>query len=257
MKALALQFLTAVLDRTSGVSLLREFLARLATQGIDIDVTLDTEIGVALEDLNPKKTAKSGCESRGIKLLGALAAAGMIAAHSVNTSRNSDNFGVVTVFDCRPTLNPPLSSNEIGFYSTGLITSHAVNKTDTFWNLAEKTYAAFTKSKKTNKHFTDMALINYLMCKAIDNPALTPSSSQRTSLLSAVLNNDCWMAQVGLEDFVSCASGHGVGPSITITDTVHEGQLKCTLSYPAPLHSREQIVEIVDKMKSILIDATD
>lgn len=55
-----------------------------------------------------------------------------------------------------------------------------------------------------------------------------------------------WLTEVGLEDFFVCASGHGVGPSMTILDVFHEDQLKCTISYPSPLHSREQIVDIVD-----------
>lgn len=145
-----------------------------------------------------------------------------------------------------------------GFYSTGVITSHSITKTESFWNIAEKMYATFTKLKKTNKHFTDMGLSNYLMCKVIDNPALTPSSSQRTSFLSifeetSVIDEDRLTEETGLEDFVICASGHGAGPSITIIYVVHEGQLKCNISYPSPLHSREQIADIVDKMKNLLV----
>jgi hypothetical protein len=40
----------------------------------------------------------------------------------------------------------------------------------------------FANSKNCNRHFLDMADLNFL--KAIDNPGLTPSSSLRTALLS-------------------------------------------------------------------------
>uniref|UniRef100_A0A7N0TH80 Condensation domain-containing protein n=1 Tax=Kalanchoe fedtschenkoi TaxID=63787 RepID=A0A7N0TH80_KALFE len=312
-RVLALQFLTVALDRTAGNSLLKEFLARLASRG-DADSTtqkLNTEIGAALEDLNPKKMAKglwssgksllsntvtsvglnnlcfkdtkslprssrilrmeldraqtqnllAGCEKRGIKLHGVTAAAGMIAAHSVNASRNNVNFGVVMVFDCRPSLNPPPPSNFMGFYSTGILTPHPVGKNESLWDLAEKTQKAFTKEKKTNKHLTEIVILNTLFCKAIEHPALTPSSAQRTSLLSvfedpAIMDGyHSTKELLGLEDFISIAAAHGAGPSITFTDTILDGQLKFTVAYPSPLHSREQLVEIVDKMKNILVDA--
>ncbi|KAK7285446.1 hypothetical protein RJT34_20219 [Clitoria ternatea] len=51
---------------------------------------------------------------------------------------------------------------------------------EALWELEKKTYGAFASSKRENRHFTDMANLNFLMCKAMENPGLTPSFSLRT-----------------------------------------------------------------------------
>lgn len=60
--------------------------------------------------------------------------------------------------------------------------------------------------------------------------------------------------EIGIEDYMGCASIHGVGPSIAIFDTIRDGSLDCVCVYPAPLHSREQMQEVVNKMRVILIE---
>ncbi|KAI3471801.1 hypothetical protein Pfo_028454 [Paulownia fortunei] len=179
----------------------------------------------------------SGCKSRGIKLCGALAAAGLIAAHStkLESDQLKKKYGVVTLTDCRSLLEPALSNHH-------------------FW-----IYTDLANYKKCNKHFSDMADINFLMRKAIENPSLTASSSLRTSVISVfedpVIDNSQQMQQeIGLEDYMGCASVHGVGPSIALFDTIRDGELDCACVYPSPLHSREQMNELVDHMKKILID---
>lgn len=97
------------------------------------------------------------------------------------------------------------------------------------------------------------------MCKAIDNPGLTPSSSLRTALISvfedAVFVDSAEMhGEIGLEDYVGCASAHGVGPSLALFDTIRNGELDCACVYPWPLHSTEQIQGLVDHMKRILVE---
>lgn len=62
------------------------------------------------------------------------------------------------------------------------------------------------------------------------------------------------LQELGLEDYVGCSSVHGVGPSIAIFDTVRDGRLDCACVYPSPLHSREQMQELIDHMKKILVD---
>lgn len=150
-----------------------------------------------------------------------------------------------------------------GFYHSAILNTHAVNGGEELWELAKKAYAAFAKSKNFNKHFSDMADLNFLMCKAIENPSLTSSSSMRTSVMSVfedtVIDDDSDRVQrdqVGLEDYMGCASVHGVGPSIAIFDTISNGRLDCVCVYPAPLHSRDQMLELVHNMKAILVDAT-
>jgi len=57
-----------------------------------------------------------GCKSRGIKLCGALAAAGMMAAWTSKCLPNyqREKYAVVTLVDCRSLLDPVLPSNHAG-----------------------------------------------------------------------------------------------------------------------------------------------
>ncbi|KAL2323064.1 hypothetical protein Fmac_027443 [Flemingia macrophylla] len=211
--------------------------------------------------LNQNHTTQllAGCKWSGIKLCGALVAAGLMAAHC--SKRSSRKYGVVTFTDCRSSLEPPLSDN-FGFYHSAILNTHEVKGGESMWELAKRTYEAFAKSKRCNKHLSDMADLSFLMCKAIENPGLTPSSSLRTSVMAVfedtvVDNGGSLQRQVGVEDYVGCASVHGVGPSIGIFDTVRDGSLDCVCVYPAPLHSRQQVQEILDNMKAILIQGAN
>ena len=107
-----------------------------------------------------------------------------------------------------------------------------------------------------------MADLNFLMCRAIENPGLTPSSSLRTSFISVfedpvIDETNEKYNEMGIEDYVGCASVHGVGPSIAIFDTIRDGKLDCACVYPYPLHSREQMQELIDNMRKILIDCCE
>lgn len=138
---------------------------------------------------------------------------------------------------------------------------HTINGTENLWDLAERSYSDFERYKKCNKHFSDLGDLNFLMAKAIENPSLTASSSLRTSLISVfedpVIDNTKQMKQeIDVEDYMGCASAHGIGPSIALFDTIRNGELDCACVYPAPLHSREQMNELVDHMKKILIDGS-
>ncbi|KAI3447448.1 hypothetical protein Pfo_004113 [Paulownia fortunei] len=203
----------------------------------------------------------AGCNSRGIKLCGALAAAALIAAHSTKIHPDhklKKKYGVVTLTDCRSILEPPLSTHHFGFYHSAILNIHTVNGTENFWDLAKSCYLDFAHHKKCNKHFSDMADLNFLMSKAIENPSLTASSSLRTSLVSVFEDpefdsSNQMQRKIGVEDYLGCASVHGVGPSIAIFDTVRDGALDCACVYPSPLHSRDQMNELVDHMSWVLI----
>ena len=150
--------------------------------------------------------------------------------------------------------------NEAGFYHSAILNTHDIRGREKLWELAKRTYTAFANAKKNNKHFSDMADLNFLMCKAIDNPGLTPSSALRTSFISVfedpVIDHSSELHdEIGLQDYIGCASVHGVGPSIAIFDTIRDGKLDCAFVYPWPLHSREQMQELVDDMKRVLVDA--
>ncbi|KAK9153645.1 hypothetical protein Sjap_001125 [Stephania japonica] len=153
----------------------------------------------------------------------------------------------------------------IRFYHSAIINTHDVHgggNTDYFWDLAKSCYTSFNNSKKSNKHFTDLNDLNLLMCKAIDNPSLTPSSSLRTSFMALWEDpkvddsNKSVSQEIGLLDCVDCASVHGIGSSIAVFDTIRDGALDCTCVYPTPLHSREQMEELVADMKRILIQGS-
>ncbi|KAH6830555.1 hypothetical protein C2S53_010473 [Perilla frutescens var. hirtella] len=203
----------------------------------------------------------AGCKSRGIKLCGALAAAGLIAAHStqLDSDKLKKKYGVVTLIDTRSLLEPPLSTHHFGYYQLPILNTHTINGRQKLWDLAEKSYGEFERYKKSNRHFSDMDDLNFLMKKAMENPSLTASSSLRTSLISVfedpVIDNTKEMKQeIGVEDYMGCSSAHGVGPSLAIFDTIRNGELDCACVYPAPLHSRDQIIQLVHLIKKILVD---
>eukprot|EP00268_Persea_americana_P033677 TRINITY_DN3331_c0_g3_i1.p1 TRINITY_DN3331_c0_g3~~TRINITY_DN3331_c0_g3_i1.p1 ORF type:complete len:454 (-),score=98.88 TRINITY_DN3331_c0_g3_i1:313-1674(-) len=205
----------------------------------------------------------AGCREREIKLCGALTAAGLIAANSKNIANNwSGNYTVVTMTDCRKYLDPVLQENCLGFYFSGILNTHSITKGEELWDVAKRCHMALSNAINSNKHFTDMGDLNFLMCKAIDNPGLTPSSSQRTAFMTmfedTVIDDSSYShEEVGLEDYIGCSSIHGVGPSVAVFDTVRNGRLDCTFVYPSPLHSRKQMQELIDDMKDILLRGGD
>ncbi|KAH6827878.1 GATA zinc finger protein [Perilla frutescens var. hirtella] len=96
------------------------------------------------------------------------------------------------------------------------------------WDLAKKCYTDFADHKKYNKQFSDMADLNFLMSKAIENPSLTASSSLWTSLVTVfedtmIDDSDHMQQTIGAEDYMGCTSVHSVGPSIAIFDNVRSG----------------------------------
>lgn len=104
-----------------------------------------------------------------------------------------------------------------------------------------------------------MGDLNFLMGRVMESPSVTAASSLRTSLISVmedpVIDDTQEMKrEIGVEDYVGCSSVHGVGPSVAMFDTVRNGELDCACVYPAPLHSREQMVELLRRMKKILVD---
>nr|XP_043608835.1 uncharacterized protein LOC122580632 [Erigeron canadensis] len=203
-----------------------------------------------------------GCKSRGIKLCGVLVSAMLLAVYSSRRLPNKNKrkkYGVIFLNDCRSYLQPALSHQHFGFYHSAINTVQEMKRAENLWDLATRSYTSFASAKNNNKHFTDVADLNYLMSKAIDNPSLTPKSSLRTALVTVFEDPVIEMASelsqdLLLDDYVGCASVHGVGPSIAIFDTIVDGQLDCLCVYPSPLHSREQIQELIANMQTNLVD---
>ncbi|KAJ1375877.1 hypothetical protein SESBI_50528 [Sesbania bispinosa] len=220
-------------------------------------------MSLAIEDMVPHGKAKKAMWARGLDMLG----------YSLNSLRLTNlKFNDTKTTRFSQVVRLQLNQNDtkgvlavspllyiFGFYHSAILNSHEIKEGDTLWELAKRTYGAFANSKECNKHFLDMANLNFLMCKAIENPGLTQSSSLRTTIISVfedtvVDNSIKKQREVGVEDYMGCASVHGVGPSIAIFDTVRDGSLDYVCVYPAPLHSREQMQELVSKMKVILIE---
>ncbi|XP_022982938.1 uncharacterized protein LOC111481632 [Cucurbita maxima] len=214
--------------------------------------------------LNSDETQKllAGCKSRGIKLCGALEAAGLIATRCSKDlpPHQTEKYAVVTLIDCRSLLDPPLTTHHLGFYHSAILNTHDISAEDTLWEVSERCYFSFSNAKDNNKHFTDMSDLNFLMGKAIENPGLTPSSSMRTALISAfedpiIYTSDPAQQHLGISDYIGCASAHGVGPSIALFDLIRDGQLDCACVYPSPLFSRDQMNQLFDEMKKILVSS--
>ncbi|XP_051113755.1 uncharacterized protein LOC127239585 [Andrographis paniculata] len=205
----------------------------------------------------------SSCQRNEIKLFELLAAAGLLATHSSKGIPEGqwEKYALVTLMDCRSVLDPPLCSNHIGFYHSAILNSHDIKGGEDLLELTKRVHSSFETAKSNKKHFTDMGDVNFLMCKAIENPGLTSMGSLRTSLISVFedlvidASNELHKG-LGLEDFIGCSSVHGVGPSIAIFDAIRDGKLDCACVFPFPLHSREQMQELVDKMKRILLEGT-
>ncbi|KAK2985985.1 hypothetical protein RJ640_026457 [Escallonia rubra] len=221
----------------------------------------DSRMDRTEQDSRRAERTELGCKSRGIKLCALVAAAGLLAARSSKCLPYGqwEKYAVATLIDCRSVLDPILTGHHQGFYHSALVNSHDLKGGEELWELAKRIYTSFANAKDNNKHFSDMADLNFLMCKAIDNPGLTPSSSLRTSLISVfedpvIDDSNKSHEGVGVEDYVGCASVHGVGPSIAVFDTIRDGELDCACVYPSPLHSREQMQDIVADMKRFLVD---
>ncbi|ESQ45238.1 hypothetical protein EUTSA_v10010329mg [Eutrema salsugineum] len=206
----------------------------------------------------------AGCKARGIKLWAAIAASGLISAYSSKKlpQNQGEKYAVVTLSDCRSILEPPLTPNDFGFYHSGILHTHDITGEEKLWDLAKRCYDSFTSAKNSNKQFTDMSDLNFLMCKAIENPNLTPSSSLRTAFISIFEDpvtdeyTEPALVSVAVRDYIGCASIHGVGPSVAVFDSLRDGKLDCAFVYPSPLHSREQMDGLIQHMKAILLQGS-
>jgi len=202
------------------------------------------------------------CKIQGTTMCGTLTAAGLKATAILkHLGNHSEHYSVITLIDCRSLVGSSLSDHIVGYYHSAILNTHHINEAVNFWELARRCSNALDTSIKNRKHFIDMSDVNFLMCQAIQHPSLTPSSSLRTSLIvvfEGPMVDDMGELKkaIGLEDYMGCSSVHGVGPSLAVFDTIRNGALDCACVYPAPLHSRKQMQELINCMKSILISST-
>ncbi|EFJ33342.1 hypothetical protein SELMODRAFT_407067 [Selaginella moellendorffii] len=217
-----------------------------------------TELVRASLSLEHTKSLTKRCVLEKTNLFGALVAAGLRATTIYKQLGNrSEHFAIIGLVDCRNHIDS-LSRSTAGFYHSAILNTHHVNQDTGFWDLSRRCSDSFSNAIKNRKHFTDMGDINYLMFQALQHPNLTPSGTLRTSLMVvfqdviADESEEETKHTLGLEDYVGCASVHGVGPSLALFDSIRDGCLHCNVVYPAPLHSREQIRKVVDDMMEIL-----
>ncbi|KAG6500959.1 uncharacterized protein LOC121997503 isoform X1 [Zingiber officinale] len=203
------------------------------------------------------------CKERAIKLCGAISAAAMLASHASKKFENDqyETYSVVTLIDCRKYLDPVLHEHNIGFYHSAIINTHSIHSGEGLWEVAKRCHDSYSNAMNNKKHLKDIGELNFLMCRAIENPQLTPSSSLRTALISVfeepvIHDSSKLQEEIGLDDYFGCASVHGVGPSIAVFDTIRDGKLDCACVYPSPLHSRKQIQELLEDMVRILTQGT-
>ena len=200
------------------------------------------------------------CKENGVKLCSAMAAATLLAARQSKKldSGQQETYSVATLINCRQFLEPALDDHNVGFFYSAITNTHKIHGEEGLWALAKRCHDSYISAKNSKKHLTDTADLNFLMCRAIENPQLTTASALRTALVSVFEEPATYdglsdlQSKAGVEEYVGCATVHGIGPSIGVFDSVRDGQLDCACMYPSPLHSRKQIQEMFDKVKRIL-----
>uniref|UniRef100_A0A0D9V833 Phthiocerol/phthiodiolone dimycocerosyl transferase C-terminal domain-containing protein n=1 Tax=Leersia perrieri TaxID=77586 RepID=A0A0D9V833_9ORYZ len=204
------------------------------------------------------------CKQNGVKLCAAMAAATLLATRQSKqlASNQQETYSIATLINCRKFLEPALDDHNVGFFHSAITNTHTIHGGEGLWELAERCQDSYTNAKNNKKHLTDISDLNFLMCRAIENPQLTTASALRTAIVSvfeepAVYELSDLQSKAGVEEFVSCATLHGVGPSIGMFDSMRDGQLDFVCMYPFPLHSRKQMQEILNKVKQILREGSN
>ncbi|RWR83568.1 Condensation domain-containing protein [Cinnamomum micranthum f. kanehirae] len=135
---------------------------RTANLGFE-DICTDRRTEVVRFQLDRDETDHllSKCRERDIKLSGAIAAAALIAANSSKHLPNnqSENYAVLTLVDCRGSLDPAPLDHHLGFYHSGILNMQSITKGERLWDVAKRCYTAFSNALKCNKHFTDMGVL--------------------------------------------------------------------------------------------------
>jgi len=85
-------------------------------------------------------------------------------------------------------------------------------------------------------------------------PMVTPSGSLRTSVLSTMYDpvvedlSQEVAAAVGVRDYLSCFSTHGVGSCLALFPFLRNSALQFSFIYSEPLFSREFMQKLVDSL---------
>ncbi|KAM0854855.1 hypothetical protein ACQ4PT_008534 [Festuca glaucescens] len=204
------------------------------------------------------------CKENGVKLCSAMAAAMLLAARQSKKveSGQQETYSTATLINCRQFLEPPLDDHNVGFFYSAITNTHKIHGEEGLWELAKRCHDSYTNAKNSNKHLTDTADLNFLMCRAIENPQLTTASALRTALVSVFEEPVTYdlsdlQSKAGVDDYACIATVHGIGPSVGVFDSIRDGRLDCACMYPSPLHSRKQMQELFDTVKRVLHDGSN
>ncbi|KAI5003660.1 hypothetical protein ZWY2020_030820 [Hordeum vulgare] len=286
--ALFVRIHTAACDRAASGALLRELLAHLGGAG-DPEEEEAAAVEAGLEDRIPKQDAWKPFWARGVDMVG-YSINGLrtstLQFEETGTARSTQMvriaFGredtkrlldackengvklcsamaAATLLAARQSRSWTVASRRRFFYSA-ITNTHKIHGKEGLWALAKRCHDSYSSAKNSKKHLTDTADLNFLMCRAIENPQLTTASALRTALVSVFEEPVTYdglsdlQSKAGAEEYFDCATVHGIGPSVGVFDSIRDGQLDCACMYPSPLHSRKQIQEVFDKVKRILAE---
>ncbi|KAG0631303.1 hypothetical protein M758_1G242100 [Ceratodon purpureus] len=194
------------------------------------------------------------CKNHGVSIHGVINAAALkaVAAYK-RVGAKGEHYGTTVLLQCRNRLQPTLPESSVGFYHAALMRTIHTSEPEPFWDLAARCSQDFDTAIKNRKHFTDMGDLNALMVQAMRFPNLTPSGSLRTSVLSTMydpvvedLGEEA--AAVGVKDYLSCSSTHGVGPCLALFPFMRQSALQFSFIYSSPLYSRSLMQKLVDSI---------
>ncbi|KAM0917177.1 hypothetical protein ACQ4PT_009618 [Festuca glaucescens] len=199
------------------------------------------------------------CKENGVRLCSAMAAATLLAARQSKKldSGQQETYSTATLINCRQFLEQPLDDRNVGFFYSAITNTHKIHGEEGLWELAKRCHDSYTNAKNSNKHLTDSGDLNFLMCRAIENPQLTTASALRTAVISVFEEPVTYdlsdlQGKAGVDDYACIATVHGIGPSVGVFDSIRDGRLDCACMYPSPLHSRKQMQELFHTVKRIL-----
>lgn len=195
------------------------------------------------------------CKNRELSIHGVINAAALKAVAAFKqVGARGEHYGTTVLLQCRHLLEPTLPDSSIGFYHAALMRTVHTTEPEPFWELAKRCSQDFDTAIKNRKHFTDMGDLNALMAQAMRFPMVTPSGSLRTSVLSTMYDpvvedlSQEVAAAVGVRDYMSCSSTHGVGPCLGLFPFLRNSALQFSFIFPEPLFSQEHMQKLVDSL---------
>ncbi|KAH7306653.1 hypothetical protein KP509_22G023700 [Ceratopteris richardii] len=174
--------------------------------------------------------------------------------------KKQDEFGITFVLDCRAYLEPTLPETALGNYTLGIPRGEKVKEGIEFWDLARQVHASIEKDISKSKHFSEMSVLGLLFSQVMKHPNVTPKSSLRTALLNIFAEPPLDTHWKGVDELNLVgtlgpfSSMHFAGPCFCVAESLSEGpELTISLVYPTPVHSRPQMLEMLQSSVNLLL----